>query len=230
MYGKSGRARSAGGGGGGVRPSPAAVWLLRPAGDANQGHHTSEALAGLEDTSPGPGDRLHFAARGMSRLRGPRGAGAVGGTVVACEQVAVAGRGGVGSPDGPDDGGPALRDQLEDGGQGDSPGGSVGRRKKPLRIIGIDEVSRKKGHRYLTLVWARLMTCRTADLTFLAQPEGTGMSGNLWSDNGSPPYRVTFAQAIAYHAALCRQCPRTVREVSRPEVGGPSQAIVRPWQ
>ena len=27
------------------------------------------------------------------------------------------------------------------------------RRKKPLRIIGLDEVSRKKGHRYLTLVY-----------------------------------------------------------------------------
>ena len=27
------------------------------------------------------------------------------------------------------------------------------RRKKPLRVIGIDEVSRKEGHRYLTLVY-----------------------------------------------------------------------------
>ncbi len=31
--------------------------------------------------------------------------------------------------------------------------GLVRRRKKPLRILGIDEVSRKKGHKYLTLVY-----------------------------------------------------------------------------
>jgi transposase len=31
--------------------------------------------------------------------------------------------------------------------------GLAKRRKKPLRMIGIDEVSRKKGHRYLTLVY-----------------------------------------------------------------------------
>jgi len=31
--------------------------------------------------------------------------------------------------------------------------GLASRRKKPLRIIGIDEVSRKKGHKYLTLVY-----------------------------------------------------------------------------
>ena len=31
--------------------------------------------------------------------------------------------------------------------------GLARRRKKPLRIIGIDEVSRKKGHRYLTVVY-----------------------------------------------------------------------------
>ena len=31
--------------------------------------------------------------------------------------------------------------------------GLAKRRKKALRIIGIDEVSRKKGHRYLTLVY-----------------------------------------------------------------------------
>lgn len=31
--------------------------------------------------------------------------------------------------------------------------GLAGRRKKPLRWIGIDEVSRKKGHKYLTLVY-----------------------------------------------------------------------------
>ena len=31
--------------------------------------------------------------------------------------------------------------------------GLAGRRRKPLRSLGIDEVSRKKGHRYLTLVY-----------------------------------------------------------------------------
>ena len=31
--------------------------------------------------------------------------------------------------------------------------GLAQRRKRPLRILGIDEVSRKKGHKYLTLVY-----------------------------------------------------------------------------
>ena len=35
--------------------------------------------------------------------------------------------------------------------------------------------------------WASDMTCRTAVLTFLAHPEGSGTLGRDWSDNGRPP-------------------------------------------
>ena len=40
---------------------------------------------------------------------------------------------------------------------------------------------------YVRANGARERTCRTADLTFLAQPEGSGRSGRDWSDNGKPP-------------------------------------------
>ena len=54
---------------------------------------------------------------------------------------------------------------------------------------------------------AREMTCRTADLTFLAHPEGQGCLAKFGLAMVGILSPVTFGEAIACHVILCGQDP-----------------------
>ncbi len=54
------------------------------------------------------------------------------------------------------------------------------RRKKPLRVIGLDEVSRKKGHRYLTLVY----DLERGELVWVGKDRTTGTVEGFFEELG----------------------------------------------
>jgi len=124
--------------------------------------------------------------------------------------------------------------------------GLAKRRKKPLRIIGIDEVSRKKGHRYLTLVydlqrgqlvWAGKDRTKQT-LTRFFDELGRRRSRNLQAvcmDMWAPYYDVVRQRAR--HATICfdrfhvvRHLNDAVDEVRRAlvrKLSGPTKALVK---
>ena len=124
--------------------------------------------------------------------------------------------------------------------------GLARRRKRPLRVLGIDEVSRKKGHKYLTLVydleWGQLVwvgkdrTQATAHAFFdsIGQRRSEriqAVSMDMWA-----PY-LDVVQARAPNAAVCfdrfhvvRHLGEAVDEVRRSlvrKLAGPEKALVK---
>ena len=91
--------------------------LLRTPSTTDEGPDAETAVARLEDTTSGSGDRLHPASSGLPGVRCARGTSPVGYSLVARHEVACTGRGGTGPTDGPLDGGEPVRSSLEDRGR-----------------------------------------------------------------------------------------------------------------
>jgi transposase len=120
------------------------------------------------------------------------------------------------------------------------------RRKKPLRVIGIDEVSRKKGHRYLTLVY----DLQRGQLVWVGKGRTKETLGGFFDELGTRRSRTLQAASLdmwapyvdvvrerAPQATICfdrfhvvRHLNEAVDEVRRSlvrKLSGPTKALVK---
>jgi len=124
--------------------------------------------------------------------------------------------------------------------------GLAKRRKRPLRVLGIDEVSRKRGHQYLTLVY----DLERGELVWIGKDRTSATLGGFFDELGKrrsrslqavcldmrAPYRDVVTER-APQATICfdrfhvvRHLNAAVDEVRRSLVGklaGPTKALIK---